>query len=149
LKKYSCPEDLDIPARLEPLKDNSDLLVCKVERLFYNCDYHMLFKLSSGIIKADPYHARALPIHIAFHQQALVLSPLNLSTFSALGYVQTLTNDLTAAVESFHKALGISQEKKSRSRRRIKLSQLDEMLLRKCLGETMSKGLLFYMKFFR
>ena len=41
------------------------------------------------------------------------------------------------------------EEKKSRSRRRIKLSQLDEMLLRKCLGETMSKGLLFYMKFFR
>ena len=41
------------------------------------------------------------------------------------------------------------EEKKSRSRRRIKPSQLDEMLLRKCLGETMSKGLLFCMKFFR
>ena len=81
-----------------------------MERLFYNCDYHAAFKLSSGIIKADPYHARALPIHVAFHQQALVLSPLNLSTYSALGYVQTLTNDLTAAVESFHKALGIRRE---------------------------------------
>eukprot|EP00090_Calanus_glacialis_P007311 TRINITY_DN15756_c0_g1_i1.p1 TRINITY_DN15756_c0_g1~~TRINITY_DN15756_c0_g1_i1.p1 ORF type:complete len:616 (-),score=231.15 TRINITY_DN15756_c0_g1_i1:943-2790(-) len=65
LKKYSCPEDLDIPAQLEPLKDNSDLLVCKVERLFYNCDYHAAFKLSSNIIKSDPYHARCLPIHIA------------------------------------------------------------------------------------
>merc|ERR1712183_1158073 len=47
---------------------------------------------------------------LSFHQQALVLSPLNPSTYSALGYVQTLTNDLTAAVESFHKALGIRRE---------------------------------------
>ena len=65
LKKYSCPEDLDIPVQLEPLKDNSDLLVCKVERLFYNCDYPTAFKLSSSIIKANPYQARCLPIHIA------------------------------------------------------------------------------------
>ena len=47
---------------------------------------------------------------ISFHQQALVLSPLNPSTYSALGYVQTLTGDLTNAVESFHKALGIRRE---------------------------------------
>merc|ERR1719234_326867 len=65
LKKYSCPEDLEIPTQLEALKDNSDLLVCKVERLYYNCDYHAAFKLSSDIIKGDPYHARCLPIHIA------------------------------------------------------------------------------------
>jgi len=65
LKKYSCPEELDIPTQLEPLKDNSDLLVCKVERLFYNCEYHEAFQLSSEIIKADPYHATCLPIHIA------------------------------------------------------------------------------------
>jgi len=65
LKKYSCPEELEIPTQLEALKDNSDLLVCKVERLYYNCDYHAAFKLSSDIIKGDPYHARCLPIHIA------------------------------------------------------------------------------------
>ena len=47
---------------------------------------------------------------ISFHQQALVLSPLNPSTYSALGYVQTLTGDLTNAVENFHKALGIRRE---------------------------------------
>jgi len=47
---------------------------------------------------------------LSFHQQALVLFPLNPSTYSAIGYVQTLTNDLTAAVESFHKALGIRRE---------------------------------------
>jgi len=65
LKKYSCPDEMDIPSQLEPLNDNSDVLVCKVERLFYNCDYHAAFKVSSEIIKADPYHARCLPIHIA------------------------------------------------------------------------------------
>ena len=30
---------------------------------------------------------------ISFHQQALVLSPLNPSTYSSLGYVQTLTGE--------------------------------------------------------
>ena len=65
LKKYSCPEDLDIPIQLEALQENYDVLVCKVERLFYNCDYHSAFKLSSEIIKADPFHMRCLPIHIA------------------------------------------------------------------------------------
>ena len=39
-----------------------------------------------------------------------MLSPLNPSTYSALGYVQTLTGDLTNAVENFHKALGIRRE---------------------------------------
>ena len=47
---------------------------------------------------------------ISFHQQALVLSPLNSSTYSALGYVQSLTGDLASAVQSFHKALGIRRE---------------------------------------
>ena len=47
---------------------------------------------------------------ISFHQQALVLSPLNPSTYSALGYVQSLTGDLASAVQSFHKALGIRRE---------------------------------------
>ena len=36
--------------------------------------------------------------------------PLKPSIYSALGYVQTLTGDLTNAVENFHKALGIRRE---------------------------------------
>ena len=60
---------------------------------------------------------------LSFHQQALVLKPLNPSTYSAIGFVQviinnqkqqeatdflqSLTGDLMGAVESFHKALGI------------------------------------------
>ena len=39
-----------------------------------------------------------------------MLSPLNPGIYSALGYVQTLTGDLTNAVESFYKALGIRRE---------------------------------------
>ena len=38
---------------------------------------------------------------ISFHQQALVLSPLNPSTYSALGYVQTLTGNCVVAFPSF------------------------------------------------
>ena len=45
-----------------------------------------------------------------YHKQALVLCPLNPSTYSALGYVQSLVGDLNNAVESFHKALGIRRE---------------------------------------
>merc|ERR1719341_1576371 len=47
---------------------------------------------------------------LSFHQQALVLRPLNPSTYSAIGFVQSLTGDLMGAVESFHKALGIRRE---------------------------------------
>ena len=47
---------------------------------------------------------------IVYHKQALVLCPLNPSTYSALGYVQSLVGDLNNAVESFHKALGIRRE---------------------------------------
>ena len=36
-----------------------------------------------------------------------MLSPLNLSTYYTLGYVQTLTRDITNTVESFLKALAI------------------------------------------
>ena len=45
---------------------------------------------------------------ISFHQQALLLSTLNPSTYSTLGYVQTLTGDHINAMESYHKALGIN-----------------------------------------
>ncbi|XP_023346984.1 cell division cycle protein 16 homolog isoform X1 [Eurytemora carolleeae] len=47
---------------------------------------------------------------LSYHQQALVLSPLNPSTYSAIGYVQTLIKDLTSAVESFHRALGLRKD---------------------------------------
>ena len=37
-----------------------------------------------------------------------MLSPLNPSTYSTLGYVQTLTGDIINAMKSHHKALGIN-----------------------------------------
>ena len=47
---------------------------------------------------------------LSVHKQALVISPLNPSTYSAIGYVHSLTNDLTAAVEFFHRALGLRRD---------------------------------------
>ena len=44
---------------------------------------------------------------ISFHQQALVLSPLNPSTYSTLGLMQTLTGDLINAVESCLKGINM------------------------------------------
>ena len=34
-------------------------------RDYYNCDYHAAIKLSSDILKADPYHPTCLPLHVA------------------------------------------------------------------------------------
>jgi len=47
---------------------------------------------------------------LSYHKQALVLSPLNPSTYSAIGFLMSLTNDLTSAVEYFHRALGLRRE---------------------------------------
>ena len=47
---------------------------------------------------------------LRFHQQALVLQPQSASTFSAIGFVQTLMGKYFEAVESFHKALGLRRE---------------------------------------
>ncbi|GLG97739.1 Cell division cycle protein 16, partial [Gryllus bimaculatus] len=45
-----------------------------------------------------------------FHQQALVLSPLNPSTYSAMGYVHALLGNTAEAVDAFHKALGVRRD---------------------------------------
>ncbi len=47
---------------------------------------------------------------LGYHQQALVLQPLSASTFSSIGFVQTLMGKYYDAVESFHKALGLRRE---------------------------------------
>ena len=40
---------------------------------------------------------------LEYHQKALVLSPKNPSTLSAMGYVHTLMENYTQAVDVFHK----------------------------------------------
>ena len=45
-----------------------------------------------------------------YHQQALVLIPMSASTYSAIGYVQSLQGDLVEAVEAFHKALSLRRD---------------------------------------
>ena len=47
------------------LKDNSDVRVSELERLYYNCDHHAAINLSTDILKQDPHHPACLPIHVA------------------------------------------------------------------------------------
>jgi len=47
---------------------------------------------------------------LSYFKQALVLSPLNPTTYSSIGFVMSLTNDLSSAVDYFHRALGLRRE---------------------------------------
>lgn len=65
LKKYHQPADLKVPRPLQVgLHQNTDLLVAKAERHFYNCDYTHCFKITSSIVKINSFHSECLPIHI-------------------------------------------------------------------------------------
>ena len=54
----------DIEKWSEILRDNSDVRVSELVRLYYNY-YHAALRLSSTIQKADPHHPTCLPIHMA------------------------------------------------------------------------------------
>ncbi|XP_015514715.2 cell division cycle protein 16 homolog [Neodiprion lecontei] len=45
-----------------------------------------------------------------YHQQALVLNPLNPSTYSAIGFVHALRGTTQEAVDAFHRALGLRRD---------------------------------------
>ncbi|XP_020281654.1 cell division cycle protein 16 homolog isoform X2 [Pseudomyrmex gracilis] len=47
---------------------------------------------------------------LEYHQQALVLDPLNPSTYSAIGFVHALTGNIHDAVDAFHRALGLRRD---------------------------------------
>jgi anaphase-promoting complex subunit 6 len=47
---------------------------------------------------------------LEYHQKALVLSPQNPSTLSAIGFVHLITFNSSQAVNYFHKALGIRRD---------------------------------------
>ncbi|KAH6931688.1 hypothetical protein HPB50_027234 [Hyalomma asiaticum] len=47
---------------------------------------------------------------LEYHQQALVLSPRNASTLSAIGFVHSLMRHWSQAVDYFHKALGLQRD---------------------------------------
>lgn len=47
---------------------------------------------------------------LEYHQQALVLSPKNASTLSAIGFVHCLMRNWSDAIDYFHKALGLQRD---------------------------------------
>ncbi|XP_061697260.1 cell division cycle protein 16 homolog isoform X1 [Syngnathoides biaculeatus] len=64
LKKYNKPSDLVVPAMVNDLQDNLDVVVSLAERHYYNCDFKMCYKLTSTVMVKDPFHANCLPVHI-------------------------------------------------------------------------------------
>ena len=67
LKKYDRPSGLEIPDG--PLQDhlscNADVVVQQAESAFYNCDFGGSLRLTSGVLKEDPYHTECLPVHVS------------------------------------------------------------------------------------
>ncbi|XP_078037800.1 cell division cycle protein 16 isoform X2 [Augochlora pura] len=47
---------------------------------------------------------------LEYHQQALVLNPLNPSTYSAIGFNHALMGNTQDAVDAFHRALGLKRD---------------------------------------
>ncbi|XP_015597960.1 cell division cycle protein 16 homolog isoform X2 [Cephus cinctus] len=45
-----------------------------------------------------------------YHQQAIVLNPLNPSTYSAIGFIYALMGNTQEAVDAFHRALGLQRD---------------------------------------
>lgn len=45
-----------------------------------------------------------------YHQQALVLNPLNPSTYSAVGFIHAFMGNTQKAVDAFHRALGLRRD---------------------------------------
>ena len=64
-KAYTKPTDPKLPAGLDSLNDNSDIVTSMAERHFYNCNYESSFKLTSAVMAFDPYHENCLSIHIS------------------------------------------------------------------------------------
>ncbi|KAK7576605.1 hypothetical protein V9T40_012891 [Parthenolecanium corni] len=83
---------LETLSRLKEI--NEPLLADKWEALFNNLGH-----VSRKLKKYD----KALE----FHQQALLYSPLNASTLTCMGLVHSLSGNISEAVETLHKSLGI------------------------------------------
>lgn len=47
---------------------------------------------------------------LEYHQQALVLDPLNPSTYSSIGFIHALMGNIQEAVDAFHRALGLRKD---------------------------------------
>ncbi|EZA53221.1 hypothetical protein DMN91_005011 [Ooceraea biroi] len=100
---------------------------------FYNLDYknaERLFKEAMKSIQGDlrnvvlPSKWEALLNNMAhtcrkmkkyeaaleYHQQALVLDPMNPSTYSSIGFIYALMGNIQDAVDAFHRALGLRQD---------------------------------------
>lgn len=96
-QEYSLAEQHFIDAMAKVRLINETIIADKWEPLLNNLG-HVCRKLKK--------YEEALQ----FHQQALLLSPLNASTLACIGFVQALLGEVAASVETFHKALGLKRD---------------------------------------
>lgn len=47
---------------------------------------------------------------LEYHLQALILDPLNPSTYSSIGFIYALMGNAQEAVDAFHRALGLRKD---------------------------------------
>uniref|UniRef100_A0A8C4N4F7 Cell division cycle 16 homolog (S. cerevisiae) n=1 Tax=Eptatretus burgeri TaxID=7764 RepID=A0A8C4N4F7_EPTBU len=64
LKKYDKPQEVSLPGSFTCLSNNLDVRVATAERHYYNCDFRSCYKITSQILKEDPFNAACLPIHV-------------------------------------------------------------------------------------
>lgn len=64
IKKYTKPLDFEVPSSLDHLHENLEIAAALAERHYYNCEFKSSYKITSGILKCDPYHPQCLPLHI-------------------------------------------------------------------------------------
>ena len=65
LTQIRSPAIDTLPEHFPALKENADLLVVKAERLSNLYEFEESYCITSGILQDDPFHSRALLIHLA------------------------------------------------------------------------------------
>ena len=65
LSQIHTPSSDTPPDRFSSLRDNADLLVIKAERLNNIYEVEESYRITTGVLQDDPFHSRALLMHLA------------------------------------------------------------------------------------
>lgn len=100
--------DDSVAEKWEPLLNNLGHVSRKRGKFLQALDYHQ--QVGKYPVACKNHQKDALLVHNVLFLQALVLRPLNPSTFSAMGYAHAMMSNPLEAVDCFHKALGLRRD---------------------------------------